>query len=234
MGQHDYYPFGGEVPGGTNDGERFKFTGHERDLPGTLDYMHARYYDGMMGRFLSVDPGRDWNLHRPQSWNTYSYVSNDPINTSDPSGKWGWSDVTQWFNARSVDLSEWWSTKWHDAIPAPPDQYAAVEALEAADLSHEDAQQIGNPQARWANARAEAGAILSDQASREIATQVTISTVGSIVVKGLSREVLMMRKALASEAQMAETGEAIAGAGARMPIRDSPRLVSTYGGDVAD
>jgi hypothetical protein len=40
------------------------------------------------GRFLSVDPGRDWDPHQPQSWNMYSYVRNNPINRTDPTGRW--------------------------------------------------------------------------------------------------------------------------------------------------
>ena len=89
VAQHDYYPFGGEVPGSTNDGERLKFTGHERDLPGTLDYMHARYYDGMMGRFLSVDPALPLKatMKSPQAWNRYAYVRNDPARKIDPDGE---------------------------------------------------------------------------------------------------------------------------------------------------
>lgn len=39
------------------------------------------------GRFLSVDPGRDWDMHQPQSWNMYAYVRNNPINRIDPTGR---------------------------------------------------------------------------------------------------------------------------------------------------
>jgi hypothetical protein len=49
--------------------------------------MHARYYDPNLGRFLSVDPGKDWDLHHPQSWNLYTYARNNPINRVDPDGK---------------------------------------------------------------------------------------------------------------------------------------------------
>jgi hypothetical protein len=42
-----------------------------------------------LGRFLSVDPGRDWDLRQPQSWNMYSYVRNNPINRIDPTGRCG-------------------------------------------------------------------------------------------------------------------------------------------------
>jgi RHS repeat-associated protein len=83
---HDYYPFGEEVtaPGD----ERLKFTGHERDAK-TLDYMHARYYSPVWGRFLSVDPLLDVQraMRTPQLWNRYSYVLNNPINRIDPDGR---------------------------------------------------------------------------------------------------------------------------------------------------
>lgn len=38
------------------------------------------------GRFLSVDPG-GWDSSRPQSWNRYAYVTNNPIRKSDPNGQ---------------------------------------------------------------------------------------------------------------------------------------------------
>ncbi|HYC93584.1 MAG TPA: RHS repeat-associated core domain-containing protein, partial [Thermoanaerobaculia bacterium] len=70
-----------------------KYTAHERELLGwynyeTTDYldnMHARFYDPNDGRFLSADPVMGLAA-RPQSWNRYSYVQNDPVNAIDPSG----------------------------------------------------------------------------------------------------------------------------------------------------
>jgi RHS repeat-associated protein len=94
IGVHDYLPFGPEITGSGNANEpqleTLKFTGHERDFASDrppLDYMHARYYEGRAGRFLSIDPGRDWDPKSPQSWNMYAYVRNNPINRSDPDGK---------------------------------------------------------------------------------------------------------------------------------------------------
>lgn len=85
---HQYLPFGEEATGG--GGGRLKFTGHERDLnypPGQqLDYMHARYYSFTHARFLSVDPARDFDPKRPQSWNLYAYTRNNPVNATDPTG----------------------------------------------------------------------------------------------------------------------------------------------------
>jgi RHS repeat-associated protein len=86
VSRRDFHPFGEETV--VEDVERMKFTGHERDTK-SLDYMHARYYAPEWGRFLSVDPGKDWDLRQPQSWNMYSYVRNNPMNRVDPTGRCG-------------------------------------------------------------------------------------------------------------------------------------------------
>jgi RHS repeat-associated protein len=69
-----------------------KFTGQERDLGvigsnvDDLDYMHARYYRPLVGRFLSMDP-ISGTPREPGSWNRYSYVSDNPICRIDPDGE---------------------------------------------------------------------------------------------------------------------------------------------------
>ncbi len=206
LSEHDYLPFGKtltrtyqeEYNWGNPHIDGMRFAGHWRDFLGHLnvenhdyiDYMHARYYDPALGRFLSVDPGRDWDMHQPQSWNMYSYVRNNPINTIDPTGKWGWSDFKNWVRQSRADISNWWSEKWHKDIPPPPDQYGGVEALEAAGLAPEDAQQMGNPQANWANARAEAGAILSDEATTEAMSWGVGKVAGAAVVVIFSKQAM--------------------------------------------
>ena len=98
VSRHDYMPFGEELGSGVggrmvgmgfsvSDGVRQKFTSHERDTETGLDYMKARYYQCVQGRFTSADPflgsGRPPN---PQSWNRYSYVLNNPVRLTDPTG----------------------------------------------------------------------------------------------------------------------------------------------------
>jgi RHS repeat-associated protein len=61
------------------------FTGHEQ-LDGVgLIHMNGRVYDPELGRFLSADPyvGTPAN---PQNLNRYSYVNNNPLSYTDPSG----------------------------------------------------------------------------------------------------------------------------------------------------
>ena len=65
----------------------YKFTGKERDSESNLDYFGARYYAPMLGRFISPDdPDADQDPADPQSWNLYTYVRNNPLNYTDPSG----------------------------------------------------------------------------------------------------------------------------------------------------
>lgn len=95
VGSHDYYAFGPDMSGGATEpnATALKYTGHERDswggLFGTLDYMHARYYDPDLGRFLSVDPALNVKriMHQPQGWNRYAYAVNSPMRYLDPDGR---------------------------------------------------------------------------------------------------------------------------------------------------
>ncbi|HJW93749.1 MAG TPA: RHS repeat-associated core domain-containing protein, partial [Thermoanaerobaculia bacterium] len=86
-----YWPFGDPVISATL-ADRLVFTGHERDDDGTLDtqadidYMHARYYAPVAGRFLSPDRVNG-KPETPQSWNRYSYTLNSPLRYVDPNGK---------------------------------------------------------------------------------------------------------------------------------------------------
>jgi len=104
LAQHDYYPFGVEIPpsfpetsAGYDREEPMRFTGHERDFNvGTTtensnynDFMHARATIPQWGRFLSVDPVLDAKRAtvNPQAWNRYTYVMNNPVRWTDPRGQ---------------------------------------------------------------------------------------------------------------------------------------------------
>ena len=61
------------------------FTGHEHlDRTGII-HMNGRIYDPVLARFLSPDPLVS-NPYFSQSYNRYSYVLNNPLGMTDPSG----------------------------------------------------------------------------------------------------------------------------------------------------
>jgi RHS repeat-associated protein len=60
-------------------------TGKERDTESGNDYFEARYYSSAMGRFMSPDPSGG-HTEDPQTLNKYSYVANNPLIRTDPTG----------------------------------------------------------------------------------------------------------------------------------------------------
>lgn len=84
---HEGYAAYGEKrldPTGNRDDEGF--TGHIDDAATGLTYMQARYYDAVIGRFLSNDPVA-FSAARPEYFNRYAYAGNDPTNGLDPDGR---------------------------------------------------------------------------------------------------------------------------------------------------
>jgi RHS repeat-associated protein len=61
------------------------FTGHEMLDAVGLIHMNGRVYDPTLGRFLSADPNMQFPKNM-QNYNRYSYVVNNPLSYTDPSG----------------------------------------------------------------------------------------------------------------------------------------------------
>jgi RHS repeat-associated protein len=81
------------------DATEHHFTGKERDTESGNDYFGARYYASAVGRFMSPDwsaqeePVPYAKLDNPQTLNLYSYVENNPLTSTDPTGHEGCCDV---------------------------------------------------------------------------------------------------------------------------------------------
>jgi RHS repeat-associated protein len=77
-----YFPFGATRTGSVNTVK--EFTGQRLDQTG-LYYYNARYYDPLIGRFISPDSATP-DLMNPQSFNKYTYCFNNPLKYRDPNG----------------------------------------------------------------------------------------------------------------------------------------------------
>jgi RHS repeat-associated protein len=75
-----YQPFGESIGSPKDD---VGYTGHKFDTDLGLNYMQARYYDPVIGRFYSNDPVGFRDLH---SFNRYAYANNNPYKYIDPTG----------------------------------------------------------------------------------------------------------------------------------------------------
>jgi RHS repeat-associated protein len=80
-----HYPFGLTRSGSVPVDEQF--TGQKLDSTG-LYYYNARYYDPEIGRFISAD-SIGQSLPNPQSLNRYTYVFNNPLKYTNPTGHFG-------------------------------------------------------------------------------------------------------------------------------------------------
>ncbi|WP_242103083.1 RHS repeat-associated core domain-containing protein [Lysobacter sp. M2-1] len=79
----DYEPYGKPMRAG-RDGPGY--TGHVEDAATGLVQMQQRYYDPLLGRFLSVDPvTADGNTG--DNFNRYKYAANNPYSFKDPDGR---------------------------------------------------------------------------------------------------------------------------------------------------
>jgi len=86
----DYLPFGQANVTVATVENNLRFAGQYFDSETGLHYNYWRYYDPKIGRYLRADPiGLDGGM------DLYSYVENNPINSSDPQGliKWNGSLV---------------------------------------------------------------------------------------------------------------------------------------------
>jgi len=138
-----YTPYGEKVKSASTGPDIFhqKYTGQVDDGEESgLMYYNARYYDPMIGRFISADtviPDASYS----QSFNRYMYVKGNPVNFNDPTGHWpsiggvfhklikkvlmkrydnAVHNVKEhikngWDNTKNtVGNKDWWKDKWHD------------------------------------------------------------------------------------------------------------------------
>jgi RHS repeat-associated protein len=80
------------------------YTGHEQLDDSGLIHMNGRIYDPELGRMLSPDPFVQIPEYS-QNFNRYSYVLNNPLNKTDPSGY-------SWLSKAFDKVGDWFSENW--------------------------------------------------------------------------------------------------------------------------
>ena len=98
-----YEPYGTLINRPLTDGPGF--TGHVQDTATGLTYMQQRYYDPIIGRFLSVDPVTAYGSGDMRHFNVYAYAYNNPYKFTDPDGRAGnesFNETMQWGDADYV------------------------------------------------------------------------------------------------------------------------------------
>ena len=81
--EEHYDPYGQKL-NGVN--EKIGYTGHAYDAESGLTYMQSRFYDPLVGGFLSTDPA-DFQDDNPFSFGRYAYANNNPYRYTDPNGQ---------------------------------------------------------------------------------------------------------------------------------------------------
>ena len=101
-----YYLYGTRKTSTDPTAQTFVYNGEDRDDTG-LDYLRASYYDSQGGTFLTEDgyPGENTE---PLSQNRYSYVQNNSVNYTDPSGHF-WNSIKKGWNYVKKAVSNAWN-----------------------------------------------------------------------------------------------------------------------------
>jgi RHS repeat-associated protein len=124
VARYDYTPFGQNMSGSGSQRNEIGYTGQRTDKENGMIYLHGRYYDPQLARFISADPVVP-NGKNPQALNRYSYVYNNPISNVDPTG----------YQTEGSDPDEWisWEEAYYGAIYVYGNSEPPLISLEKSD-----------------------------------------------------------------------------------------------------
>lgn len=115
----------GELAATTGIADPFGLAGQRRDDSG-LYHMGARMMDPAHGQFTQPDPSGAPDPARPQTLNRYSYVLNNPIRLSDPTGFQEKDEEEQKKADDKRDPEDWSETELRDRSLRNPAQWITV------------------------------------------------------------------------------------------------------------
>lgn len=100
--QIQYNPFGGSFSDSGSLNVNHKYTSQELDSEIGFYYYRARYYDPILARFISADTV-GIRISKSQTLNRYSYVLNNPLRYTDPTGHVGTVPNSMSWNTSTVN-----------------------------------------------------------------------------------------------------------------------------------
>lgn len=97
-------------PTGVSDGWDRGYTAHEHIPKFGIINMNGRLYDPLLGRMMEPDPHVQ-DLTYTQNFNRYSYVWNNPLKYTDPTGEYiGWDDLIAAIAGGAINLVSNWGS----------------------------------------------------------------------------------------------------------------------------
>ena len=107
VGSIDYDPFGAVSGSSQLVSVPAMFTGKVWDDSTGLYYFGARYYDPVLGRFLTPDDRTGGPMGSRDAFHPYAYCTNDPVNYVDPFGH----SIGSFFESANQDVSSFAGTQ---------------------------------------------------------------------------------------------------------------------------
>lgn len=215
-----YDPWGEIKAGGTKS--KFLYTGQEKDLETGLNYYNARYYDSHIRRFTQPDDFIQ-DPFNPQNLNRYSYVLNNPLRYTDPTGNYVETALDLAFIAADLnDIKNDPINLWNWAAFGGDIAGTALPAVTGVGLGIKIVEHGGDVDR----------VISGYTKAQEVIKTVQLANQG----KGANNaaNAIRLSKSLAHQEQKSEVGKIIAGNGSKATFRDAVKIAKQFGGSASD
>jgi RHS repeat-associated protein len=100
-GTYTYDAYGNLIAVAGGSSNAYLFAGEQRDSETELDYLRARYYDPLVGRFVSAD-AYEGTLDDPMSLHDYQYAHANPVVFTDPSGYFSIQELLEAIKVQNI------------------------------------------------------------------------------------------------------------------------------------